>query len=257
MKTSIIKNRKKFFQGILAITFWVLIWHLLYIMVNQEILIVSPTAVLLRLSELAREAEFWQIILLSMCRIMCGFIFAVAVGIVLAFFSFKFKYFKLFISPVITTVKSTPVASFVVLALVFVKSFYLPTLISFLMVVPIIYGNILEGINSVDGDLIDLSRVFCFSKMTKLTKIYIPSLLPYFNSAVASGLGFAWKAGVAAEVIANTKISMGAQIYDSKIYLDTLNLFSWTLVIIVLSILLEKVVTSLLSHNAVKYKNVK
>lgn len=86
MKTSIIKNRKKFFQGILTITFWVLIWYLLYITVNQEILIVSPTAVLLRLSALAEEAEFWQIILLSMCRIMCGFIFAVAVGIVLAFF---------------------------------------------------------------------------------------------------------------------------------------------------------------------------
>lgn len=173
------------------------------------------------------------------------------------FFSFKFKYFKLFISPVITAVKSTPVASFVVLALVFVKSFYLPTLISFLMVIPIIYGNILEGISSVDGDLIDLSQVFCFSKMTKLTKIYIPSLLPYLNSAVATGLGFAWKAGVAAEVIANTKMSIGAQIYDSKIYLDTLNLFSWTIVIIALSILLEKVVTKLLSPSTVKYKNVK
>ena len=74
---------------------------------------------------------------------------------------------------------------------------------------------------------------------------------------MATGLGFAWKAGVAAEVIANTKMSIGAQIYDSKIYLDTLNLFSWTIVIIALSILLEKVVTKLLSPRAVKYKNVK
>ena len=246
------KNSKpmKFFLNLLILIFWIFIWEMLFKIIGQEILIVSPKGVFLNICNLSGKISFWKTIFFSTSRIILGFTSAVILGVILAYLSAKFKVFLKFIEPLFTVIKSTPVASFVVLTLVFIKSTYLPIFISFLMVLPIVWNNVLEGIRKVDIKLIELGKVFKFSKSTYFFKIYIPSIFPYFSSAIATGLGFAWKAGIAAEIIANTKFSIGSEIYDSKIYLDTLNLFSWTLVVIIMSLLLEKFISVLFFNNA-------
>lgn len=257
MMTFTIKGKKSrwlpFLLRVLIVLFWFFIWEVLFEIIGQEILIVSPKDVFFNICKLSREISFWQAIFFSTSRIIIGFTLAVIVGIFLAYLSFKSKVFLKFIEPLFTVIKSTPVASFVVLTLIFIKSTYLPIFISFLMVIPIVWNNILEGIRKVDVKLIDLGKVFKFSNFTYLSKIYVPSVFPYFSSAIATGLGFAWKSGIAAEVIANTKFSIGSEIYDSKIYLDTLNLFSWTLVVIIMSLLIEKFISGLFKFMSRKY----
>lgn len=257
MRSFIIKNKnskpRKVFFTFLILLFWIFVWEVLFKLINQEILIVSPKDVFLNVLILWRKYSFWKTIFFSTSRIMVGFSLAVLLGVILAYLSARFNLFLVFIKPLFTVIKSTPVASFVVLTLIFIKSAYLPIFISFLMVLPIVWNNVLEGIRKVDSKLIDLGKIFKFSRSTYFFKIYIPSVFPYFSSAIATGLGFAWKAGIAAEIIANTKFSIGSEIYDSKIYLDTLNLFSWTVVVIIMSLLLEKFIYFLFRRMTKKY----
>ena len=112
-------------------------------------------------------------------------------------------------TPFMLTVKSVPVASFIILALIWFSSRNLSILISFLMVLPIIYTNVLGGIRSVDRALLEMAEVFRIPRMRVVKFIYLPQIMPFFYSACSVSLGLAWKAGVAAEVIGIPKGSVG------------------------------------------------
>jgi NitT/TauT family transport system permease protein len=136
--------------------------------------------------------------------------------------------------------KSIPVASFIILALVWINSKNLSILISFLMVVPIIYINVAQGLSSADPKLLEMAQVFGLGRIKKAYAIYIPAAIPHFISAVSIGLGFCWKSGIAAEVIGQTYGSIGGRLYEAKLFLMTNELFAWTIVIVIISILFEK-----------------
>ena len=152
----------------------------------------------------------------------------------------QFTFAREFFSPAITMIKSTPVASFIILALVWLTGQRVPVFISFLMVLPVVYGNVSQGIREVDPKLLEMARIYGMNRQKRVLKIYIPSVLPYMMAACRTALGLSWKAGVAAEVIGVTKNSIGRQLYYSKIYLETADLFAWTAVVIIMSIALEK-----------------
>lgn len=208
--------------------------------VNQELLIVSPLDVLFRLLELIRTKKFWLSAFNSIVRITAGFILAVVIGTLLAIISCVLPIVKDLFNPIISLIKATPVASFIILALVWIKSYTLPVFISFLMVLPIVWANVIQGIINTDKSLLEMAKFFKVEKAKIILKIYLPSVMPYFTSACTTGLGLAWKAGCAAEVIGNTSLSIGGEIYKSKIYMETVDLFAWTTIIVLLSVLLEK-----------------
>ncbi len=239
MKSFIIKN--KFFKSLGVLIFWITIWQICYILVNKEIFLVSPFSVFKRIFILSFDYNFWLSIVFSLIRVILGFVSAISVGTILAILMYFSCFLYYIFKPLILIIKTTPVASFVILALVFIKSYYLPIFISFLMVMPIVWANVYEGMNRVDKKLLQMSDIYQFSKMNKIKNIYWPCLKPYFLAAITTGICFAWKSVIAAEVIANTSVSIGAQILNSKVYMETLDVFAWTVVIIMLSFVLEKV----------------
>ena len=208
---------------------------------------VSPVCVVLTLGNLIQQASFWQSIINSLLHIGLGFIIALLASSVCAILSSLFKFIEYLLYPLVVTIKSVPIVSFIILILVWVKPNNLSIIISFLMVFPLVYINILEGIKSSDIKLLEMAQVFNLSFLQRVTYIYIPEVLPYFKSACSMGLGLCWKAGIAAEVIALPSLTIGASLYDSKIYFDIPELFAWTLVIIIISIFFEKVFKKLLS----------
>lgn len=220
---------------------WLVLWQLVCFIVDMELLVVSPLTVLRRLVELGGTSEFWLCSLGSLGRITEGFLLGSAVGTVLAMLCHKFTFARAFFSPAITLIKSTPVASFIILALVWLTGQRVPVFISFLMVLPVVYGNVFQGIREVDPKLLEMARVYGMNRKKRVTKIYIPSVLPYMMAACRTALGLSWKAGVAAEVIGVTRDSIGRKLYYSKIYLETADLFAWTAVVILMSIALEKI----------------
>lgn len=234
--------KKKYGVRFLVILFWLSLWEFLYRFIDNKVFLTSPKTVLQTLGELLMEQSFWQTIGFSFTRIVIGFMIAIFIGTILGVLAYNFWIIEELISPFFIVMKAVPVASFVILSLLWINTKNLSVLISFLMVLPIIYTNLLQGLRNADKKLLEMVKVFRVSNMRKIKAIYIPSLLPYFMSAIKVGLGFCWKAGIAAEVIGIPNGSIGERLYEAKLYLMTDELLAWTLVIVVISMIFEKIV---------------
>ncbi len=236
------KKNKRF--KLWAVLPWLLLWQATALIIDSQIIIVSPVAVVVRLSELFLESEFYLTIALSLLRIVSGFLIGLFSAIVLAVLAAKFWIVRDLAEPFMLTVKSIPVASFVVLALIWFSSESLAIFIGFLMVLPIIYTSVLEGIENTDKKLLEMARVYSLKPLLKVRYIYFFEVYPFFLSGLRVALGLCWKAGIAAEVIGIPNNSIGEQIFRSKSYLDTASLFAWTVVVVAVSVIFERLVIS-------------
>ena len=161
-------------------------------------------------------------------------------GITLAALAGRFHWVETLLWPFLVTIKTVPVASFVVICLIWLSAENLSVFISFLIVLPVVYGNVLEGLKSEDKLMLEVGTVFKMPPLRKALYIHLPQLKPFLMSACATALGMAWKAGVAAEIIGTPDGSIGKQLFYSKIYLDTDDLLCWTVIIVIISVLFEK-----------------
>lgn len=239
-------NGKKLVEQAGIALFWLLVWYMVYRIVDRELYVPSPVSVLLRLLELAAGAAFWKDVLLSVVRIAAGFLLSVAAGTVLGIASGLNRYLFNLLSPIVTAIKATPVISFIMVALFWFSSGRVPVFISFLMCFPIMWTQLAEGIRRVDPKLLELARVYRVGLPIVIRKIYVPSLAPFFSPACLTSLGFAWKVGVAAEVLSHPKFSIGDRLYEAKAYLESTDLFAWTLVVVLLSLSFESLLARLM-----------
>ena len=223
-----------------VLTFWVLVWFLVSKKIGNGFLFPSPNDTLKALLALIKTPEFWSATLTTLLRILLGIILSLIIGCGLAFLTSISSILKSLLSPIMNAAKSVPVACFIILALLWIDTGSLPIFITALIVIPIVWSNVSQGISVTDKKLLEVSTVFEFSSMKKLFKIYIPSIMPYFIAACKSAFGMAWKAGIAAEVLAVPKQAIGTEIYFSKLWFETPTLFAWTVVIIILSFIIEK-----------------
>jgi NitT/TauT family transport system permease protein len=227
--------------GLLSATFWLAVWQIISMIVAQELLVPAPLVVLKALTRLAGTAEFWQSAGLSLIRIVSGFIGGIIFGSISAVLTTRFRLADMLISPMLRIIRATPVASFIILALVWIKTGRLPAFISFLMVVPVVWSNVEKGIRQTDIKLLEMAKVFRLGRLKTLVSIRIPSVMPYFMAACTTGMGLAWKSGIAAEVISRPDLSIGKQLQNAKIYLETPEVFALTITVVLLSIMLEKI----------------
>lgn len=226
--------------------FWAAVWQLLSVRVNEELLLPAPRAVAAELWRLGGTAEFWFTAGLTLIRISSGFLAGGLLGTLLAVLTFGSPWADRLLSPAIRVIRATPVASFILLVLLWVERGRVAGVISALMVLPVVWGNVSRGLGETDPSLLELAGAYRFGRLKTARLIYLPSVRPYFASACRTSMGLAWKAGVAAEVLCLPSRGVGTQVYYSKIYLETAGLFAWTLVVIALSFLLEWVINRLL-----------
>lgn len=239
---STISSKKKHSKiKLWAAVVWLLIWQAASMCIGQEILLVSPVSVILRLFELVRTMEFWQSLAVSFVKILSGFLLGTLSGVTAAGLAARFRRVDEFLEPFVQTIKAVPVASFIILVLIWISPEDLSVIISFLMVFPVIYTNVKDGIRSLDRNLTEMARVFRIPAALRIRYIYVSQILPFFRAGCSLALGLCWKSGIAAEVIGLPEHTIGENLYNAKIYLDTPDLFAWTLVIVVISVLFEKV----------------
>ena len=238
--------KNKFLRTSLVVLFWLLIWQLVTLIVGEELFVPSPLSVLTAIYKLLLRSESWLIILKSIVRVALGMLIATVIGIIMACLTAKFKLLDKLFSPMISIIKATPVASFVILALIWLGSEMLPVLICSLMALPLIWISVSDGIRAISKDDINVARIFGFKAIKTLKIIYVPTIAPYFISASKTAMGLAWKAGVAAEVIAHTPLSIGKSLSNARIYYEIPEVFAWTLLVIALSMLIERIYSYLI-----------
>lgn len=231
---------------LLPVCFWLAVWWGISVWVGQELLLPSPGAVIRRLGQLALTPLFWRSTGLSLVRIFCGAAAGAGLGVLLAVLTCQVKVLDWIFSPAIRVVRAVPVASFIILVLLWVKTGRVPGVVSALMVLPVLWENVSEGIRNTDPQLLELGRAYQFGPWKTLRYIYYPGVKPYAVSGICTAVGLAWKSGVAAEVLCLPKAAIGTQVYYSKIYLESPSLFAWTIVVILLSMGLEQVIRRVL-----------
>ena len=241
------KTKKRLLYGA-AVVFWLVVWQLAAMAIGQEVFLVSPIQALGTLLELLPQPEFWQRIGFSAGRILLGFLLGAVSSVVLAVAAERWAWVEALLSPVMQLVKATPVASFIILALVWVSGKSLSILISFLMVLPVLYGAVRTGLESADPQLLEMARVFRVPLGRRLRGIYLSQVMPYFRTAVSLGLGLCWKAGAAAEIIGLPAGSMGERLYTAKVYFQTADLFAWTVTIVAVSVVFERLFLALVDR---------
>lgn len=237
---------KKPIRILLAAIFWIVVWQIISAAVDLKLLLPRPFSVLKCLGWSAVQGEFWLLVLMTLLRVIGGFLLGAIAGFVLAVLTEFVPLCGVLLAPAIRVIRATPVASFILLCALWLSSGFLPAFISGLMVLPVVWGNVSEGFRQTDKGLLEMAQVYELNPVRKFFYIYLPTAIPYFQSACTTSLGLAWKSGVAAEVLSQPKTAVGTQLYYAKIYLETEELFAWTAVVIALSILVEKLFISLM-----------
>ena len=240
-------NALKVLKLALITLLWLGIWEVISLIINKPLLFPTPIKVIEKLFELVFTINFWKITLLSLLRVGLGIIIAIILGSIIGVLcSFSKKSYTI-VSPFITVIKSTPVASFIILFIVLIKNGneITPIIISSLMVLPIVFSNVYKGFESVDKNMIEVCKIYKISFKQKISALYAPTLMPYFSSALLSAIGLGWKAGIAAEVLCTPKISIGTELFNGKQYFENIDVFAWTVTVVIISLVFEIAITKL------------
>jgi len=232
--------KNKTVQKGIAVLLALVVWQVAAMIVGMEMLLASPLRVAERLASIWLEKGFWSTVAYSAARIVLGFLTAFVLGIALAVAAGRSHIVETLLWPYIITIKSVPVASFIIISLIWLTSGELAVFISFLMVFPIIYSNTLQGIKTTDPKLIEMANLYRVPWVRKFKYIYLANVKPYLVSACSIALGMSWKSGIAAEVIGLVNGSIGEKLYESKIYFMTADLLAWTVIIVAVSVAFEK-----------------
>ncbi len=220
---------------------WILIWQIAAMVIHNKILLAGPLESAAALINMAKTPDFATSVITSVLHIVGGIVLGAVLGIMLGALSLKVGLLGDFISPIVTVLKSVPVASFVVLILIWIGSDNLSTVIVTLVVFPIIYLATTGGFTAADKELLEMAHVYRMPTANKIRFIYIPALIPSYLGAFSVAVGMGFKSGAAAEVIGQPLLTMGNGLYRSKIHLDTAEVFAWTFTIVLASWIIEKI----------------
>lgn len=222
-----------------ALAFWLAVWALAAAVIDRELLLPGPAAVARTLAQLAPTGEFWRSAGLSLCRVTAGFLLAGALGTALGTATAFSRWCDVLLSPALRAVRTIPVVSFILLLFFWLPTGWVPTAVSALMALPVIWRATGQGIAGAAPLLLELAQSYGLSRWRRFRLIRWPGAFPALAAGWETALGLSWKAGVAAEVLCQPKWGAGTSLQVSKAYLDTPGLFAWTAVVVAMSLLME------------------
>lgn len=251
---STMQTTKKALKMVASILFWIVVWHIAATITNKNLLIPIPTpfSTFNALVVGLKESTFYLSAVYSVVRIAIGFLLALFFGTVLGILSSKIELLDTLFSPLLKVIRAIPVVSFIILVFLWMKRDSVPTFIAFLTVLPIIWTNVKSGINATDKQLIEIAKVMGMKRGAILKNIVIPQAFPFISSAISTGLGFAWKSGVAAEVICRTQNSLGNLLSSEKSIANYDDVFAVTVIVVILSVIFEYSISSVLKRRMKK-----
>lgn len=239
---------RRFVRKAAIIMFWIVVWELLDRIIDNRLVLAGPIRTAQALVEQLGASDFWIICGASFGRIAVGFLLSFVVGFFLALLSCRFRLFRDFVEPLISLLRTIPVASFIILLLIWVGNQALTVFLAFFIVLPLIYTNMVTGFESVDKQMLEMAHVYRMSRWRTFLYVYRPAFMPFLMSSTKISLGMTWKSGIMAEVLATPKPSIGKEMSTARTFLDTPDLLAWTVVVMVLSFLFEKAFMALLKR---------
>lgn len=217
---------------------WLAVWYLADRWIGNDILFAGPAETAAALLRLGRTSEFWNSIGSSLVRILGGCLAGGILGILTAALASGIRWLDLFLEPFVSVLKAVPVVSFIILVLIWAGNRWVSFVVCAVIVYPILYFNTRSGIASADAGMREMAEVYRMTLPARLRLIYWPACRTHLLSAVSVAAGMGLKGGVSAEVIGQPLHTIGNSLYRAKIVLATDEVFAWSAVTILLSVLL-------------------
>jgi NitT/TauT family transport system permease protein len=236
MKISTIKNNQ---NRIVGITLWLITWQIVYWIIGKDIYFPSPISVVSTILTLVKSPEFYVVVSSTTIRVFISFLISAVLGVSLGYIcGINKKIYELF-EPMMVFIRSTPIISIIIIAIIWFSSSNVPIFTGFLMCFPIIWANMVEGIRSTDKKLLEMCHLYKVSNIDIFKKVYIKSSIPYLSAGFSSALGIGWKVVAAAEALSLPKYGIGTNLFNSKTYIQVPELLAWTVIIIFISYIFE------------------
>ncbi len=217
----------------IAVALLLLIWKYAAASMDAQIILPSPETTLERFLGLVSGADFRQSVAISAWRVLAGFLLSVAAGMLVGVPAGINAALRNGFSPILAVIRTTPIMSVILIALLWFKTGTVPIFSAFLIGFPVVVRNIITGIQQTDTRLVEMGRAYELSRTQMLTAIYVPSVIPYLISGAQTALGLTWKVVVAAEVLSLPERGIGADMQYAQMSLETAEVFAWTAVAIV------------------------
>lgn len=245
-----IKKEKKYV--VLSIIILIIIWKLIAIWVGKPIIIPSPEATFIELVKIIRSKIFILAVAHTFRRMVIGFVITFVSAVVLGMLSGFYDFIYYLLKPIVTLFKAVPTMAIILLAIIWLKSETAPILVAFLVVFPLLYENVVQGIREVDQHLIEMVRVYKVGRIRVIKDIYLPSIQSYLMAGISTAIGLNVKIIIAAEVLCQPYISIGTSFQMEKSNLNTAGVFAWSIIAIMIVGIFE-VMVKLIKRNS-RYK---
>lgn len=207
--------------------------------ISNDMLLPSPGAVLLALGGILSSPADLREALVTLVRGFTGIGLAVLTGAAAGFGAGRMPWMESLLRPTVALMKAIPVVSVIILMIFWFRTDRVPVIIGFMIAFPVVYHAVLQGTLQVNGQLLEMARVFRVPGGRVLTGIYLPSLLPFLVGGLDAAIGIGWKSVIAAEVICQPRYGIGTQLMEAKYNLVMEPLFAWTLLAVSISYLAE------------------
>ncbi|HOP03867.1 MAG TPA: ABC transporter permease subunit [Tenuifilaceae bacterium] len=239
MKISTTKNK---YISLLSVAFMLIIWKLLAIHFNSDFVLPSPERTFFTTIALFTEKQFVAIIGATILRGVLGFAISLVFGVGVGILAGISPGFNAFLKPILVTIRSTPVIALILLALIWLSSTSVPIFIAILTMFPFICTNVIDGIRSVDHNLVEMANFYKVKQSRIVRDVYIPAIMPFVISGASSAMGIGWRAIIIGEVLSQPRFGIGTVMQSAQTFLNVDAVIAWTIIAVIVSYLFEKII---------------
>ncbi len=233
---------KKHYITIASIGMMLALWQIAALYFNSSLIVPQPRDTIVAVFKLITNGDFIRVAGTTLLRGLLGFFISALLGVGIGILAGINKNFNTFITPLLVTIRSVPVISLLLLALIWFSPGFVPVFIAMLTMFPFICTNVTDGIKSVDPNLIQMATFYRVKKKQILYEVYIPSIMPFIISGASSAMGIGWRAIIIGEVLSQPRYGIGTNMKTAQTFLNVEAVIAWTLIAIVISFIFEKLI---------------
>ncbi|GAB6274536.1 MAG: ABC transporter permease [Peptococcaceae bacterium] len=249
------KNSSWLIRGLLpffGLALFLIVWQVVAGFYNP-VLVPSLVETGQALFFLAASGQLWEQIRLTIIRGLTGFGLAVVVGTPLGLLIGLNSIADSLFRPLVVVLQVTPLISWLLLAMIWIGFSKVPVFVVFVTTMPLIIINTIQGAKSVDRQLLQMATTFRVSRRRIIWEVYLPQVIPYLLAGLTAALGTTWKAAAMAELFSVNK-GIGAGMAVARMNLETAALFAWTLLLIGLGLLTDRMLAYLTQQKLTYWK---
>lgn len=209
-------------------------WQIIAVIVDKPIIIPTLVETLNAFFEIVSTDWFLVAVYSTVRRMILAFTVTLISAITLGMVAGFYEPFNYLFKPIITTFKAVPTMAVIILAIIWLDSELAPILVSFLVTFPLIYQNVVNGIQNIDPKLIEMVKLYKVGKAKTVKDVYLPSIQSYLMAGISTAVGLNVRIIIAAEVLSQPKISIGTAFQIERANLNTAGVFAWSMIAIII-----------------------